>query len=312
MLQTIKQALKPFRKLIGKYPEKYVGPPVVNKAGFQVARVLWKNFFYKIKSFQSSKDIEYYRDALDRDGVVAIPNFLDQDAFNKIQSAYGRLSDFIALEPCVSQGTESMVSNPEQARILMGTVKQNQKLDRATELFTLLNAYVHTNPTLRNLAASVLKTNSYKFTQWEIFVHKKFKDVYPDLDAAAYFHPDNFYPEFKGFLYLRDVTEENGAFIYALGSHKLTVKRLKFEYIKSVRYAQLKSETYNKFVRAWPDGRGWHCLTQDEEQMIGLKPKSIIGKANTLLFFNAMGVHRRGDFTSERSRIVASFGVREA
>lgn len=55
-----------------------------------------------------------------------------------------------------------------------------------------------------------------------------------NLHTAGFPHADVPYPTVKVFLYLNDVNEDNAAYIFAKGSHKLSLKRLLFEYKLSV------------------------------------------------------------------------------
>jgi hypothetical protein len=65
------------------------------------------------------------------------------------------------------------------------------------------------------------------------------KDI-GNLHSAGFPHADVNYPTVKVFWYLNDVDESNAAYIYAKGSHKMSLKRLLFEYKLSVRYAKNK------------------------------------------------------------------------
>jgi hypothetical protein len=114
------------------------------------------------------------------------------------------------------------------------------------------------------------------------------------MHSAAFPHADVPYPTIKVFMYLNDVDETNAAYIYAKGSHRLTLKRLLFEYKLSVQYAKTKNDT----------------VTNEDLAKLGYYPESICGKANTLFISNNMGYHSRGDFKTLEPRQTAQLDFR--
>lgn len=105
------------------------------------------------------------------------------------------------------------------------------------------------------------------------------------------------------FFYLNKVDETNGAFVYAKGSHKLTIARLVHEYELSVREAKLAKglpipeclwERRVNEVRNVIKPENWSRMKISETQMC-VEP-------NTLVIANNMGFHRRGAFTSSEPR----------
>jgi hypothetical protein len=113
-------------------------------------------------------------------------------------------------------------------------------------------------------------------------------------DPQKSLHSDTFHPTMKAWLFLDDVTDENGPFTYVPGSHKLSWKRLKWEYKKSI------------VARAQPDGyseKGSFRMTETDRIEMGLN-QAVAFKVpkNTLVIANTHGFHCRGASESKSSR----------
>jgi hypothetical protein len=113
-------------------------------------------------------------------------------------------------------------------------------------------------------------------------------------DPQKTFHSDTFHPTMKFWYFPTEVKPELGPFTYVPGSHKLTWKRLKWEYKMSLDAKNLK------------DGmaaNGSFRFTEKDFKELGLaEPVSFTVKANTILFGNTFGVHRRGDSEGKATR----------
>lgn len=306
----LKKLVQGIRKIGGKYPEKYVGGFLINVFGLQIARIFWFNLLYFLKPRIVKEETRKYLEILAKDGIIVLPEFISESLFGEIKTITGKLIPGLQFKSTASQGLEFLVKNPAQSRVVLGRLMESGGTPESKNLFKLLDQAVKENPILREIVSGAIRGNYFQFTPWEIFFHKKLDDGYPELDVASYFHSDTFHPEFKVFLYLSDNDEKNGSFVYVPGSHRPTFERIKFEYYKSISYAKLKAENLDKRIKAWPDGRGWHCLTAEEESVLKLNPRSINGRAGTLVIFNTAGFHRRGDFSSDKLRAVASFAIR--
>ena len=102
------------------------------------------------------------------------------------------------------------------------------------------------------------------------------------------------YPTCKAWLYLNDIDERNGAFIFCKGSQKMTPARLAYEYEASIRVARNRHTSSNNGLLRKP--------TQRQISAMKLRETSMCGKANTLLIANTQGFHRMGEFSDERPR----------
>lgn len=106
-------------------------------------------------------------------------------------------------------------------------------------------------------------------------------------DPQKSLHSDTFHPTMKAWLFLEDVAEDGGPFTYVPGSNRLTEKRTRWEYNRSLVAAGLGDGYADK---------GSFRIGEDE--LAGLElpsTKSFAVKANTLVIANTFGFHRRGD-----------------
>jgi hypothetical protein len=101
----------------------------------------------------------------------------------------------------------------------------------------------------------------------------------------------------KAWYFLEDVNSEDGPFHYVPGSHRLTRRRIKWEYAESIRRSEsgkTRHETAGGAFR--PD--------ENDVQELGL-PDAIplIVKKNTLVIADTLGFHKRGQAVAGKERI---------
>jgi len=93
-------------------------------------------------------------------------------------------------------------------------------------------------------------------------------------------HTDTFHTLTKGFFYLKDVDVHNAAFTFVPRSHRLSRRRLLFEYWNSIgRKSQAPRVSDQELTR------------------MGLKAQPMAFRANTLVIANTFGFHGRGMFS---------------
>lgn len=104
------------------------------------------------------------------------------------------------------------------------------------------------------------------------------------------FHVDGFERQFKSFLYLDDVNEENGPFTYLVGSHRLGIRRI---------IRQLHK----------PPG---HASTGYSEAELpeGLEERSMMGEAGALVLADVRGLHRGAPQRARSRSILVNYMYR--
>lgn len=113
-------------------------------------------------------------------------------------------------------------------------------------------------------------------------------------DPQLELHADTFHPSLKAWLFLTDVTDDQGPLTYVPGSHRLTPERIAWEQARSVSIAS--SDRLSQ--------RGSLRITPEELSSLGLPPpRRFAVPANTLVVIDTCGFHARG--SSDRPTIRA-------
>lgn len=114
-------------------------------------------------------------------------------------------------------------------------------------------------------------------------------------DPQTSLHSDTFHPSVKAWLFLNDVAEDQGPFVYVPGSHQVNEARLAWEH----RQALSITPKTHAMTR-----RGSFRVNPDELTAMGYNsPKAFAVKANTLVIADTYGFHARGHSIGESMRI---------
>lgn len=115
----------------------------------------------------------------------------------------------------------------------------------------------------------------------------------PDPQTAL--HADTFHPTVKAWLFLTDVTDEEGPLTYVAGSHQLTPARLAWERARSL----IARDGLDRL-----SSRGSLRIAEAELAGLGLPPPTRFAvPANTLVVADTNGFHARGLATRPSTRI---------
>lgn len=113
-------------------------------------------------------------------------------------------------------------------------------------------------------------------------------------DPQKSVHADTFHPTLKGWLFLDDVGLENGPFRYVPGSHRLTRRRLAWEYAQSLKARSSADE----HVAA-----GSFRVSPSDLAAMGYgQAVAASVPANTLVLADTVGFHSRGEALSPAPR----------
>jgi Phytanoyl-CoA dioxygenase (PhyH) len=105
-------------------------------------------------------------------------------------------------------------------------------------------------------------------------------------DPQTVLHADTFHPTVKAWLFLTDVAEDAGPFIYVPGSHRLTAERLAWERQMSLA-ARQSPNAENR--------QGSFRIDPAELPALGLpQPRAFAVPGNTLVVADTFGFHARG------------------
>lgn len=277
--------------------EYHDGSLVLNRLGFQVARTLVANARIGRARQARVHPPNPVRDALERDGAVRVPNFLPKESFAAVRDEFAaaRGRGLLKTQPCVEDNNilEDVVGVGKNRQAFPVTWRALQEHQALREL---VGDLIGRTPDSVALLISVMRQSQEPVTPARLL-------------GTNYIHADAHFPTVKAWLYLNDVDESNGATIYALGSHLVTMGRLAYEYDASVRVARSKADGTMRTDTPYGKVR---MPTAAQLRWMGVKEVSMSGKANTLFIANTMGFHRRGTFQPGRTRdlLAVRFGDR--
>lgn len=274
---------------LDKAPPLYSGGVISNIIGLHVLRTLYLNI-WRLKPKKVRKELRQYVDTLEKDGIVIIPDFLPKEQFDAIKKEFDEAySGWDPFDFNKEEFSKRQKDFPEYFQTIAEKI-----ISPVTPAFT---EYFVNNPLIDEITSAVVHRKN-RLTPHHHFWYLQRRTLENEkagyLHSAAFPHADVPYPTIKVFMYLNDVDETNAAYIYAKGSHKMTLKRLLFEYKLSVRYAKTKND----------------IVTNEDLAKLGYHPENICGKANTLFISNNMGYHNRGDFKTLEPRLTAQLDYR--
>jgi len=108
-------------------------------------------------------------------------------------------------------------------------------------------------------------------------------------------HRDTFYDTFKAWFYINDIDKLNAPFTIIEGSHKLTLKKIFFEYTRSI------------FFKDRPDS-----FNLDKKNFLSrIRSKKIITNKNSFLLANTFCFHKKGYMKSSKIRKAINFNFKK-
>jgi hypothetical protein len=216
------------------------------------------------------------RHQFDRDGFIAVPNFLPEEVFRKLQSEVleaalesreHQQGDTITRR--VPVGPRLLATLPDLARILDG------------QRWKGIMAYV---------ASSRIAPLYYIQT-----IVGGCIEAQPDPQVQL--HADTFHPSMKAWLFLTDVHPDDRPLTYVAGSHRLSAERAEWEHRKSIDVATDGDRLSQ---------RGSFRIADAELAALNLpEPTHFAVPANTLIVADTCGFHARA--TSDRTTIRVEF-----
>jgi hypothetical protein len=213
------------------------------------------------------------RAAFTRDGVVVKPGFASPELFARVLSE---------LEGFAGEGWET------------------REGDALTRTIPLTRASLLSLPAVRELVNSpewrgLLRYVASFDAEPSLFVQTVFSHARAAKpDPQTKLHMDTFHPTMKAWLYLQDVPEEAGPFLYVPGSHRRTPRRDAWERRRSIEAAD----------PANPSAGGSYRIPRADLPRLHLpEPRPMSAPANTLIVADTCGFHARGVSAAPGRRI---------
>ncbi|MBV8889028.1 MAG: phytanoyl-CoA dioxygenase family protein [Alphaproteobacteria bacterium] len=243
-----------------------LGSPRLNRAGLHVARVRIAHRMVEWRRARLAGLIsESDRAALQRDGVVVKRDFLPPAAFAAAR---------------------------REVLSFAGPARQQLQGDTLTRRIALDRPALARLPALRALLDDPEWLGLIRYVgSFQLEPLFYIQTIFPGVcvgtpDPQTRLHADAFHSSVKAWLFLTDVAEDEGPFIYVPGSHRPTRRRLAWE-----RQASIAAARGDDFQAA----RGSLRVTPATVRRLGLPaPRVFAVPANTLIVADTVGFHARG------------------
>jgi hypothetical protein len=253
--------------------QKYIHNIKLNELGLHVYRVILAN-----KTYQSRIDLsdQRVRDFYDQ-GYVIIENFLPDLEFTKIKNLFEQ-----HILPKYPNGVKKSVD-------ASGFFDRNQDYYNFIKQCAGVRQFSHDAP------------NGIPRTEFWNHIHE------PN-DTQYKLHTDTFQPTCKFWLYLEDISEEQGPLTLVPKSHICNERRLKWDFENSQMPAG--SEMWSRRIEKGGKPGSFRVfenssIEEEEEEVLRLGyegTKMMLGKKNSLVAVNTFCFHKRGVSTQGTHR----------
>jgi hypothetical protein len=255
-----------------------IGSYVLNRLGLHVFRVVLAHLLFRFRLFLLS------------------PLVAPEDRRQFLEQGYIVKRDFLALPQFAALVAE--VAN------YRGEIREIVEGDTATQRLFLTHEVRRNLPECDRLMREprldrLLRYASSKNRPPFFFIEnlKQHAGAEGRADPQKDLHMDTFHPCVKAWLYLDDVSDRNGPFIYVPGSHRLSWARLKWEYRESLTASRERALVGPRY---WD---GSFRVAREDLSAMGLPaPLALQVPANTLVLANVYGFHGRGDAAQPSTR----------
>jgi hypothetical protein len=260
--------------------EKFIHNSFLNILGIHIFRILIANIFFSLRSISFFSKLTEEQKILRKDGILIIENFFPDDKFESIKNEFKNSKNYDGNNVEIPDGDSFWFRRKFN-------LKQIENLPNTKDL--LLNKRL-----LDLVSAAEARKVTFNAVWFDEVSHVDNKT----MDSQKVLHTDIFYNNHKVFYFISDVKDEDGPLNFAPGSHRLSLKRLWFEYKKSNTLTDEKREA-----------RGSFRVNEKDKSFLGLKNIKAIVPANSLVIINPCAFHRRGDSSigSKRSAIFLQF-----
>ncbi len=243
-----------------------LGSPLLNRLGLHVARLSLAHGMTRLRLATLAPLVaRQYREQFRCNGFVVIENFLPGEQFDALD---------------------------KQLRNCKGEVRECIQGDTLTHRILLDEHSLDLMPACRSLVDDLRYERLLKYCSARLkrplYYVQSIKNGYVSgaSDPQKVLHADTFHSTMKAWFFMDDVDADRGPFTYVPGSHRLTWKRLKWEYRRSTRVRKLHDGYSEKgSMRAEP---------ADLEEMALPGPKALEVARNTLVVADTHGFHCRG------------------
>jgi len=258
--------------------KKVVENHLLNNAGAQILRVLLSSAAYAFRGMSQSWPKTNLTMMLQKNGYILIPNFLSWEIFQQVKDEFFDTTNIGSYSPIKDGDTRV-----ERYTFSMDKWK---RLPAVTKLLS-------DNLLVQTLEGSELKNIEIGDVWFDTIYYDDPQKV---ASSQNQLHSDTFYTTHKVWFFIEPVNLEDGPLYFVPGTNQLSLKRLIFEYKKSIHFDELTDYSF----RVEPKDRTF----------LGCIEKAITCPENTLVIANTRGFHRRGKAKGGHTRRQIHFCIR--
>jgi hypothetical protein len=261
--------------------DKVVDNYALNLLGVQVLRTIAARGVYNIFPASPNGIVKERFAELIREGIVAWPDFLPRDEFERVR-----------------QECETLIRNHSQVRVERSGANRIEKLNlRNVEISPLSSLHrLTTDERLQKILETAEKRPLSPLSAHATVEHLIQGPAHSLEDPQTRIHSDTFFTCHKAWLYLSDVSLEDGPLIYLKGSHKVTPRQL--------------LHIYKWSCTRTPDVEPSRRVTVGELAKMRERRAILTCASNTLVIANVCGYHGRLQGNQGRERWAVHLALR--
>jgi len=252
-----------------------IGSRALNKRGLHVARVRMADRLCRWRRRRLANAVRQdWREAFDRDGFVVIPQIIPPEEFPAFREA------ILSYE---------------------GPAREMQQGDAITRRLAIDGEMLAAIPPLRallerkDIVALLHYVAGFRTTPLHYIQTIVSKIGAPDQDPQEALHADSFHSSLKSWLFLNNVSLEQGPFTYVPGSHRFTPERIAWERQRSLANPKAIDRL---------SARGSPRVGPDDLAAMKLPDaKPVTVDENTLVVADTVGFHARGPSAVSGERV---------
>ena len=254
-----------------------VDAPRLNRFGLQVGRTVAATARHQVTRWATPPDLSGAVESLRTDGFAAIPDLFDPDTVAELAETAGRVNE-----------------SPQVAHFDVdtggGTLHATWRADVPDDDRAVLDRFF-LDPTVAALGSAAerleVAPGAGRCTVQRLVQRADGRDL------EATIHSDTFHPTHKIWLYLSDVTEDDGPLVYYPRSQRLSAPSLRAIYADSVA-----------------SSRGSRAVADAEIAARGLRPEIFTCPSGTVVIANTFGYHGRIQGRPPGDRLVLHIELR--
>lgn len=263
------------RQILGR--TKAVDAPVLNRMGLQVGRTLAASARHRAARWPVAPEVADAIAALRTDGFAVIEGLFPAAVVDELAAVAERVD----ADPALLHDEHAQGANRLTVTWRSDVGEDDRQVLDQFFLHPRIRALGEAAERL-SLAPGAGRCTIQRLVQVE---------GEPDLEAAV--HSDTFHPTHKIWLYLSDVTEQDGPLRFYPRSQRLSLASLRGVYADSVT-----------------DNAGARRISDHEVQVRGLKPSVFTCARGTVVIANTLGYHGRVQGRPPGSRLVLHIELR--